>query len=280
VLVVARLAVVVVAAVAGCGPAGGGHELLVDLRTDFVPNVEFHAVRTELSSAADGGTATTVRRVDLASIPAGTSFIGGHRVAELDGVDDGIWIVLVELVDEDGARVAARRSRVVIRDAYALTVVITRDCSSLSCPAPAGDPEATECLGGACVTPDCGADPSACPTPECVADADCPTTVACVSGACAEGACIFAPDDALCPTGQSCDRETGCEAPPPPPPPPPPGCDEEACARFGAICCPWWRRVCRVHGGRGQLRCVRCSLLHGAELRVGPGRDARGLCRV
>lgn len=185
---------------------GGGFEVFVDLKTDYVPEQEFVRVRTELTEDGVG----LVRREDFTAT-SGSDFVGGTRIAELGGVPAGQHTILVQLVDFGGRVLSERLSRVSVDDDLALTVLITRSCESVSCPLSPGDPETT-CSGGRCVSPDCTElDPSACPDPECLADADCPApTVDCAFARCDDDVCFFRGRDDMCPPDQWCQPERGC----------------------------------------------------------------------
>lgn len=179
--------------------------LIVDLRTDLVPGVELDAVRTEVLSGDAAG-----RRVDHA-VDAEADYLDGVRVAELTDLEPGELTVEVVLL-RDGAAVVSRPVRVTLERTMAVTVVVTRDCRGVECPAPDGDPVAEACVGGTCADPRCTEEqPDAC-VGECAGDADCPApAAACASARCVGGACLAVPDDASCGADEYCEAETGCQ---------------------------------------------------------------------
>lgn len=87
-----------------------------------------------------------------------TDAFGGMRVAELVDLAPGQWTLRLVL-SLDHVEVASRRVLVQIRDApVAVTVLITRDCQGVECPA--GDnPSAVACLGMRCIDPSCTPEP-------------------------------------------------------------------------------------------------------------------------
>lgn len=171
--------------------------LVLDLRTDYVPGVEFDSVETVLD---DG---TTVR----AAADAGADFVAGVRVAEIVGLPRRALAFEVRL-RRAGTRVDARPVRVALRSDTSVTVVMTRDCLRTTCPAPGGDPALTACVAGRCATPECVAEsPDDCGPPECAVAADC-AAADCARPTCVAGACLFGSGD--CPEGTYCDPDVGC----------------------------------------------------------------------
>jgi hypothetical protein len=199
-------------AIAGCG-GDGDPRLAVDLKTDFVPAVEFDRIETELSS---GGSTSRIETVPA----AGADFLRGLRIADLRGKRDPSAEVVVRL-SWRGAEVAVRRVRLELRSGTrTTTVVISRSCGAVICPG-AGDPEgATECLAGRCVPPTCErlGDPE-CGMVECTADTGCTAATPCASASCSdEGVCLFGSDETACAAGEYCDPERGCRPVPMPVP--------------------------------------------------------------
>lgn len=179
----------------GCS---SGLSLTVDLRTDLAPVTEITGVRTML----DGAEIDHVPRL-------GEAWLSGARVAEFTPVTPGAHVVVVSLYS--GARLVARRDvALTIATSYAVTVVITHSCASITCPQ-AGDPaSATTCVNGACASPSCGTT-GAPPCPMCTSDASCPPPRAtCATAMCSTGACLDAPHDDRCSSGQICDVALGC----------------------------------------------------------------------
>lgn len=184
----------------------GDLELLVDLKTDYAPGVDFTTVQTEVLFAGGGV------RAD-ATAETGQSFILGQRVAELTGVKASAVTVRVRLLDEAGELVAERPTIVDMRDDFGLTVLVSRRCEDVTCPG-SGDPgDARACLAGQCVDERCSPEAAGfCGPPMCAIDAECPTSVACATGRCIDGACLFEGNDAACAAGQYCNSGIGCRA--------------------------------------------------------------------
>src|SRR5688500_10429050 len=105
-----RLALVLATAgLAGCSCGDESTALLVDLRTDLVPDVEFQLVRVEgFAGAAASGSPI---RAEDAAVLATYDYFTGRRVAELDGMPAGPVMVRTRLLDARGERVAERLSR-------------------------------------------------------------------------------------------------------------------------------------------------------------------------
>ena len=188
--------------------ASGEVTLLVEVKTDLAPGVEFTGARARVAPVYDGrrpvGVAT--RRADRAD---DARYERGVRIAEL-GLTPGAFVVEVDLVDASGHAIASREIHIEVRGTTVLTVAIARSCLETTCPAPGGDPVATECLGRRCVPPSCstGEEPGC--ERECDDDGDCPTpAAACARAACVDGACFAASDGASCLTGY-CDPTRGC----------------------------------------------------------------------
>ncbi|MEM9863957.1 MAG: hypothetical protein AAF938_20325, partial [Myxococcota bacterium] len=180
-------------------------QLDVDLRTDFVPEVEFTGVQTALErEGAIVGEAT--READAAA-----NYVVGARVASFEDLRTGEYTISVRLLSRDATPVATRRISLRVGGNAASVILATRDCAGAVCPS-TGDPDdATECFAGQCVTTGCSlANPEECGPSECALDADCAFAAACVSGACFAGACLAQPNDAVCDTGEFCLPEEGC----------------------------------------------------------------------
>jgi hypothetical protein len=123
--------------------------LVVELRTDYGPAVDFTAVETSVET--DG--------VEEAAIPTAASsshdFVAGRRVAQFDGLAPGRVLVRVTLRDDAGGLVATRLTRLDISGTTGLIVVISSSCADIRCPGAADDPSETECYDGRCVPPTC-----------------------------------------------------------------------------------------------------------------------------
>ncbi len=162
----------------------------VDVRTDFVPGVDFVQVVTEFSRAeADLG--TEVR--ETAMMVSGTEdFLDGVRAAEVHDVLPGDVAVRVRLVDGGGRNIGDREVILTIDRSYAATVLITSNCVGVTCPAPAGSAALTECLDAECIDPRCSAQSLELCPPPCEANADCAPTASCRDRRCIQGVCFCA----------------------------------------------------------------------------------------
>ena len=169
------------------------------MRTDLVPQIEFDAVRVRL----DGGTER------LHEVDATPDYVEGRRLALFEEIELGPHRVELEVMREDVV-VVSRPVVVDVRGPTAVTVVVTRDCVSATCPGP-GDPlGATACLGGACVDEACSVEnPGACPEPACESASECPMRDACSLARCEAGVCLYA-DGARCGPSDYCHPEDGC----------------------------------------------------------------------
>lgn len=200
---------------AGCAAASpscksAGISLSVDLRTDYTPGREFASVVTEVVPDG-GGSLRSEQPIDDAK---GGVFVEGARVADFGDVQPGGLLVRVKVFSKEGAPLVERLARLSVSSDYALTVVVTRNCEGITCPAPDGDPALATCDRGKCVRPECTAStPQFCDPAECAKDADCHPDVDCVSGRCIAGTCLFLPDDGLCKATQTCDANHGCTPP-------------------------------------------------------------------
>lgn len=189
------LALAVSAACAG----SDGNEVSVDVRTDFIPAVEFDTVLVD----ANGGTAQAT------TVNFSQDFVRGVRVAELSNLSNGRHEINVQLMNGDDI-VAERGVPVTLSGDLAITVILTRDCGGVSCPG-AGDASATACLGGRCVDPSCTPEtPENCPVDECTAADDCPAPAQdCLAAQCIFGTCLYG-DDGSCGGGRYCSETMGC----------------------------------------------------------------------
>ncbi len=198
---------------AGCQASGGA--LIVSLKTDYAPATEFAAVRVELFEVLPIDPDTSRPRIEEAPALTSADFIAGHTVAEFAGVAERDIAVRVALLDVSGAEIASRVVLVSMHGQYGLTVLVTRDCRGVSCPAPTDDPTFSACLGGRCVDPHCGPEsPEACGVRACSSGADCGAVAECASVECLAdvGACLFVPHDDLCRSGERCDVAGGCRS--------------------------------------------------------------------
>jgi len=186
--------------VAGCGDDTA--TLRVDVRTDYVPGVEFAEVEVGFDEA---GTEVTY------PVRFGEDFLRGVRVASLENAPLGQQTLRARLNAADGRRIAERRLALELSDdATTVTIVFTRACASVSCP-DGDDATATQCVGGRCVRPECSPEnPDACG--EGCANADeCPSDVAgCARAICDEGICYVGSELGACATREFCHPDRGC----------------------------------------------------------------------
>jgi hypothetical protein len=227
------VALLTLALAAGC--AADSPRLLVDLVTDYVPGRHFFTVRTEVSRASEGTDAPAFATAERLVRDGETTFVGGVRVAELDGLPSGPAILRLTLLADDSRSVAERMAIVSLEGDTGATVLITRDCAAVVCEPDGGEISACEggrCVPGACLpeTPDaCEPDPTM--SPECVEPADCVSDLACGRTACVAGICLSSADDALCGETEVCDDRTGCV--------PAPACGNMVCEPGESDCdCP------------------------------------------
>lgn len=191
---------------AACDGAAS-RSLVVDVTTDYLPGEDFTGVTTRylLPDARVGDIESRTQ-----AVPAVTSddFLSGERVAEFRDVPRGTFFVEVQLQNTDGVRVAGRSVRVADAGGdRAVRVVIASGCDAVMCPDGAGTPLDSECFGGACVAPECGADDRRrCPDGLCETDEDCPAP-RCGVARCEVGACLVEPG--ACPGGR-CHPVVGC----------------------------------------------------------------------
>ncbi|MCB9596189.1 MAG: putative metal-binding motif-containing protein [Sandaracinaceae bacterium] len=186
---------------AGCAQ-GNGASLVVSLKTDFVPGVEFTEVVTRVGEAQR-----------IYGPRSGDLFLSGVAVAEFNDLPANPS-THVEVIVRGPSGVLATRPILVdlTPGAVSVSVVITRSCRDVVCPN-ASNPGATACLGGRCVSERCTFEtPQFCDAPEgeCTDDADCPAMNACASATCELGSCFYQPVAGACGSGLACVPETGC----------------------------------------------------------------------
>lgn len=202
-----RAAILLACVLTGCPAAQP--TLAIDLRTDFLPAVDFIAVRTEIAR----GSATVYE--NEAMVSSADDFLAGARVAQLE-LEPGEYVLRLTLLGPGASELVARNAAFVMPDAnLALTVLVTRDCAGVVCPGPGDDASLTECVGGRCVDPGCTPGSPLCGAPECASDAECAAGVDCAEGVCLEGVCLVAAHDERCTEEQFCNPEVGCMRPTP-----------------------------------------------------------------
>lgn len=190
------VALVLLAMSAGCDSPP---MLVLDVRTDFVPGVEFHGAQMVVDGMAPEYSA-------IEGVPA--EFLAGAHVGEFTDLELGPHEIRVRLIR--GTSIVAERLIVVdLSEPMVVTAVFTRSCAGASCP-DGGDPAATECVGGRCVAPACTPEtPSACPPAACATAAECAGVQPCSEAICAGGVCLSG-DAGGCATGEFCHPDRGC----------------------------------------------------------------------
>ncbi len=198
--------------VAGCGQAEQRRVLAVDLRTDYVPGTEFASVRAELELVStDGGPSSRI--TNEVPVRLGDDFTRGSRLTDFIVAEPGTYSLTVTLLQLGGELVAQRSVRLQVRSGRKVTVVVTRSCATVRCPPDDGPVEATACVGGRCVPPDCTPeDPESCGPIACSTAEDCPRPADCADALCIEGTCLVAPRSGGCPQDTWCHPERGCVA--------------------------------------------------------------------
>lgn len=176
--------------------ADEGAELSIDLRTDYVPGLEFTDVRIRLRQA--GGIRDDWHRV------GDGDYIRGQRISRFRAVDRGPVELDVELFGPDGRTVLGRPASVFFSGAATVTMVVSRTCEGVSCA------DELACSGGRCVDPECTPE-----TPERCGDGcettPCAAMAACSVGQCtSEGACLYEAVPDFCDSDEYCDPRVGC----------------------------------------------------------------------
>jgi hypothetical protein len=172
--------------------------LVVDLRTDYVPDDEFVAARVVVRSGA------VLVNEARESVGRTDDFSRGSRVAEFGGLAAGEYEIELSLIDASDSIVASRLQEVAISGTRGVTVIVTRDCGADTCAAP------LTCHGGRCVEPACNVDsPLECGVAECSLPSDCTGGASCAAAECVLGACLWIADHDACGGGR-CHPEDGC----------------------------------------------------------------------
>lgn len=192
-----------------CGGGGSGF-LAVDVRTDYAPGIEFDLVVAELP---DSSAREEIGAVN--SLESVMAFLRGRRLARFEEIPDGATTLHVSLVrTRDGSTVARRTVTVDVAGDTVVTVVLSRLCEGIVCPTASDAADATECVEGRCVSPECSPEnPDACVGVGCTRDDECegPSLASCARLTCSdEGSCLVERDDASCGEGFYCEAESGC----------------------------------------------------------------------
>ena len=200
-----RLALIAVLAAAMCACPAAEPTLIVELRSDFVPGLEVVRARTFVSTE---GRVVGMGDADLFD----ADLLGGTRIAEIDGLATGNYVIVLDLEAPDGRTIFTRRVHVSITGYLAVTIIASRGCQEVRCPGTGDPPEASECLGRQCVPPTClrGED-EGCGGTECTDEGDCmPPPATCAEAQCVMGACLSHGIDGACSTGEVCSPTLGC----------------------------------------------------------------------
>lgn len=173
-------------------------DLLVVLRTDLAPRAEFDQV------------VVTMGGVGVVHEAAPRGYADGVPVMEVQDLDAGVYELTLTVM-RGGAAVLSRPVIVDLARSRVVTVVVTRDCRGVSCPAPGGDATAAACLGSSCVDVACSEENGAsCGDAACASDGDCPVSGAsCATARCSAGACLYE-DNGSCGADFFCAPEAGC----------------------------------------------------------------------
>ncbi|MEM1414842.1 MAG: hypothetical protein AAGH15_08070 [Myxococcota bacterium] len=188
----------------------GGTFLVIQVRTDMSPRVEFAFAEVQVMSL-DGASLATRRRDAVDSVDWGL----GVRLAELRGIPPGDYRAVVRLAGGDDGAVVQRpvRFEVPRGRVRAVELLLTRDCRNVECPGATGSARETACLGGRCVPEDCTEDnPEDCPDPSCENVRDCEDVMVseCAELECTDsGVCLAVPLHERC-ASLICDPELGC----------------------------------------------------------------------
>jgi hypothetical protein len=96
--------------------------LLIDLRTDYLPGVDFAWVAVTAYMWSD----PSHNHVQVTPVSTAADTRGGVRIAEFPHVQEGSHHVLVKLVDDRGRGVDMRSTRVDLRGDHDFVQVISR----------------------------------------------------------------------------------------------------------------------------------------------------------
>jgi hypothetical protein len=218
----------------GCAPSGAS--LTVRVQSGLRAGDELRHVRAFLRRGASceetevlGLAGRALERADQAALGAGAITIG-----DLGPLEPGVYAVQVvgrrpgATGAESGPVLVERCVVTTVTRDRVLRVALTSGCVGVTCPAPGGSPELTECLNGRCVDPRCDPDDpatfpyccdrealgSACDDdPTLCRDAsDCDAVPCAGEPRCVQGVCVE-PDEDLCGEGAHCDAAMRACAP-------------------------------------------------------------------
>ena len=169
--------------------------LRVDLRTDYVPGVEFHLVDVAIENGP---------RRERPWSPT-VDYIQGTRVADFDALPEGPARVIVSLFHTNGARVARRVVLVDVRGTLGVTVTLDRRCLEVTC---APD---ESCIAGQCASEEClDGTQAACEIDACDLTTCANGLAACAEAECVGGVCLQHGNDTACPGEEYCAPREGC----------------------------------------------------------------------
>ncbi|MEM6954281.1 MAG: hypothetical protein AAF645_01295, partial [Myxococcota bacterium] len=194
--------VLVVLLLAACGSSASEPRLVVSVRTDYTPFLEFDAVVLRFGSGdAAQQTARIVRETD--------NYVRGQQVGD-SRLGRGLWRVTGELISA-GRTIATRVVTLELDSDASVTMLFTRSCENVTCPN--DNPAFDTCLGGRCVDPRCTPEtPEFCPAdPQCDVASDCSSAGSdCIVSACEDGVCLERAGTSLCGPDELCDYSAGC----------------------------------------------------------------------
>ncbi|MBX3269144.1 MAG: hypothetical protein KF729_02715 [Sandaracinaceae bacterium] len=180
--------------------------MIVQLRSNFVPGIEFDEARTEVWSDGQRAPYLDTSRAMRWRDPVER----GVQIADAAELAPGTYTVIVTL-RRAGSAVAQRRVRVSYEGTWAVTVLVTRDCANVTCE------DGLTCLAGVCVPQDCltGSAFDGCPTVVCRQDADCEAPpIDCTDVMCLDGLCHPFPVHDECGDEEWCNPDEGCRVRP------------------------------------------------------------------
>lgn len=188
------------------------HSLVVRVRTDLAPGVEFQRVRVELWPFAPPVSGDPARTNDV-PVTRADDFSGGVEGASFVDLTVTDVTVRVQLLEGSNA-VAQRVMQVRLNGETEVVAVVTRACVAKSCPTGTDHESAVDCVAGTCAPAECAVDPmmapATCPAPQCTTAADCAATAACATTECVSGLCVASPSVTMCGDTRWCHPEAGC----------------------------------------------------------------------
>jgi hypothetical protein len=191
----------------GCSDESGGVDLLVQVRTDLAPGLEFTGVTVEVIDDLASPEALFYRE---AVAVEGQDYLDAHPVGSFR-VAPGTYSLRVQLADRDDRAVLGRAVVTDVSANTVVTVVMTRSCRGVTCEGGPEDVAVKACLGGACVDPHCTEQTlDACGVAQCTSDADCAGGPPCATSACLSGACASVGHHDRCDALSWCDATRGC----------------------------------------------------------------------